>query len=238
MASLSDSQFVEFAGVPAHFHRDAAPGPHQLRRRVAVLRMLEGLGGSLLDVGCGYGDLAYAMSKRFAPLAGVDVKPGQIAFANRQYEPIRFSVCADQGLEFGDASFDNVTSIVVLPFVPDVDRHMEELRRILKPGGHLLVAAKALSLPRRLRRRIFGHGRLPDSGLHLHSASELAELMRRHGFAVVRHDAFYDPPFANHRNAADLLCSAVEWVGEQLGIDRLAPYPMVLGRLEQTNPKS
>lgn len=232
MTSLTDSEMVEFPDVPAHFFRDAAPGPHQMRRRKAVLGMLEGLSGSLLDVGCGYGDLAHAMAKQFGPLAGVDVKPGQIAFANHQYAPIRFSVCADQGLEFGDASFDNVTSIVVLPFVPDVDRHMSELRRVLKPGGHLLVAAKALSLPRRLRRRIFGHGRLPDSGLHLHSASELAELMRRHGFTVIRHDAFYDPPFANHRNTADVLCSVVESVGELFGIDRLAPYPMALGRLE------
>lgn len=214
--------------VPRNFYRGATPSSHQARRHAAVLGMARDLHGSVLDVGCGYGDLAWALSKTLDPVHGVDVDSGRVAFASEQYAPIPFSVCRADRLDFADSSFDNVVSIVVLPFVPDVDMHMSELRRVLKPGGNLVLATRSPSWLHRLRCRVTGAG--TRSKLHLFTVSEARTLLARHRFELSRCSAFYDPPFESRRNLGDWIKASGEWIGETFGADGLAPYGIFLAR--------
>src|SRR5262249_29251413 len=78
--------------TPSNFFKGARPTWHQRRRHRAVLDMLLGLEGEVLDFGCGYGDLTAAIA-RTHPVQGVDVDPERIAFAAREYSPLQFSVC-------------------------------------------------------------------------------------------------------------------------------------------------
>jgi len=199
-----------------------------------VLALVEDLPGRVLDYGCGYGDLTFAMSRTHPDIVGVDVAADRIAFARSEYAPLRFEVCPEQGLPFPDASFDIVASIVVLPFVPDPDAYLAEVRRVLRPGGHLVIATKTWPLLRRAWRRL-RDGR--EAGVrrgqivrHLHTLDTTAALLAAHGFSVLRRAAFYDPPFTNIKNAADLANGIVELAGETLGLKRAAPYPLLLAR--------
>jgi ubiquinone/menaquinone biosynthesis C-methylase UbiE len=219
--------------VPAHFRRNAPQDAHQVRRHRAVLALLKEVSGEVLDYGCGYGDLTYAMSRTHPNVIGVDVDPQRIAFARHEYPELRFEVCPPDGLTFADASFDVVTSVVVLPFVPDANEYLREVHRVLRPGGHLVVATKTWPLLRRVYRRLRYGPRTAGprvSSLTLHSVDAIAALLETSGFAVLRRNAFYDPPFSNHKNFADLLNGSVELAGEALGLVEPAPYPLLLAR--------
>ncbi|HET6631092.1 MAG TPA: class I SAM-dependent methyltransferase [Rhodanobacteraceae bacterium] len=222
------------ACAPLHFRRDAAPDPHQLRRRAVVLAMLREVPGTLLDYGCGYGDLTWAMAVGRPRAVGVDVDAGRIDFARAHYAPLQFAHCREHGLDFPDASFDVVTSVVVTPFVPDVDGYLREARRVLTPGGHLLLATRAPQWLRRTAWRLRGRGpRMPMPGserLHQHDARQAAALLDRHGFTIVRRGALYDPPFSDRRNLVDVAGGAIELMASCLHWHGASQYPVFLAR--------
>lgn len=226
MNSVREGQDAQ--AVPANFYRGASHSAHQQRRHAAVLDMVKDLHGSVLDVGCGYGDLAWALSRTLGPVQGVDVDRARVAFASEQYPSIHFTVCRGDRLDFADASFDNVASIVVLPFVADVDVHMSELHRVLKPGGHLVLATRTSPWFNRLYRRVTGRRR--RAGLHHHSVGAAKRLLDEQGFEPLRCGAFYDPPFDNPRNLVDWINASGEWIGESVGAVRLAQYQIFLAR--------
>ena len=223
-----------FADVPAHFRREAPQDAHQRRRHQAVLSLLaEVPPGRVLDYGFGWGDIAWAAAKTHPDLHAVDVEQRRVDFAREQYAPLPFDRCRPDGLDLPDASFDVVLSIVVLPFVPDDDAYMAEIRRVLRPGGHLVVATKTSPFLSRIWRRLSGQrerDRHPAPGIRHHDAADAAALLRRHGFDILRRRAFYDPPFESRRNAVDMVNGVFAAVGEPLGLVATAPYPLFLAR--------
>src|SRR5262249_53376894 len=139
--------------VPLNFYKGARRTWHQLRRHGSVLRLLRRVQGDVLDYGCGYGDLTYAIAQTH-PVRGVDVDPRRIAFAAREYAPIPFSVCRPEGLDFPDRSFDVVTSVVVIHFAPDPLAYLREIHRVLRDDGHVLIVAMNLFYVRNFMRRL------------------------------------------------------------------------------------
>jgi len=222
------------AGVPAHFHRDAPQDAHQRRRHRAVLDMVARVPpGRVLDYGFGWGDIAWAVARSHPDIVGVDVEQRRVDFARREYAPLPFERCRPDGLDFPDAAFDLVLSVVVLPFVPDDEAYLAEVRRVLRPGGHLVLATKTSPLLTRLWRRLTGRRALdrnPSPGIRHHDAGDAAALLRRHGFTILRRRAFYDPPFEARKNLVDLANGVVERVGEWAGLVAPAPYPLFLAR--------
>ena len=220
--------------IPSHFYRDAPQDAHQRKRHRAVLALLRELPpGRVLDYGCGWGDIAWAASKTHPDIQAVDVEQRRVDFARRQYAPIPFSRCRTDGVDFADASFDIVLSIVVLPFVPDDEACMAELRRVLRPGGHLIIATKTSPFVSRLWYRLSGQreqDRHAAPGIRHHDAGDAAALIERHGFTILRRRAFYDPPFEARHNAADLVNGVFEVAGEAFGLVDTAPYPLFLAR--------
>lgn len=218
-----------FTDVPAHFRRDAPMDRHQRRRHDAVLALLRDLPpGRVLDYGFGWGDIACQASKTHPDIHAVDVEPRRVDFARREYAPIPFDLCRTDGLDFPEASFDIVLSIVVLPFVPDDNAYMAEIRRVLRPGGKLIVATKTTPYLSRAWRRLGGRRARQPSGVRHHDAACTAALLERHGFAVLQRSAFFDPPFESRKNIVDVVNGLFEVAGDALGIVDVAPYPLFL----------
>jgi len=96
----------------------------------------------ILDVGCGTGDLSLAFSE-LGPVIGCDfchpmLQIGARKVALRQRHRSIFLLEADAlMLPFADASFDIVVSAFVLRNLADADRGLQEMRRVLRPGGWL-----------------------------------------------------------------------------------------------------
>jgi ubiquinone/menaquinone biosynthesis C-methylase UbiE len=116
--------------------------------RWMVLRRLERLQprGALMDAGCGPGQLAIAIAKKFPGLkvTGLDNNPDMIAAAWRhrersQAEGIDFQLGDVQQMPFEDGSFDFIVSTLSLHHWQDAHRAFDEVCRVLKPGGRLLL---------------------------------------------------------------------------------------------------
>ncbi len=96
-------------------------------------------GERLLDVGCGTGSLATALSRRFpvAEVCGVDLSPAYIAHARagRPDPNISYQVGDACALTFPDRSFDRVLALLLLHFVPSASVAIAEMRRVARPGA-------------------------------------------------------------------------------------------------------
>ena len=100
-------------------------------------------GERVLDVGCGTGHLAQALVERSMPdeVRAIDLVPAYVDFAkSRNQDPrVVFEVGDACAMSFADQTFDRALSMLVLHFVPQADRAISEMRRVVKPGG--VVAA-------------------------------------------------------------------------------------------------
>src|SRR5918993_585317 len=96
-----------------------------------------------LDVGCGTGALAETILALAAPseVVGIDPSPAYVAFARDRVNGARvgFKVGDAQALQQASATFDAVVSGLVLNFLPEPDKAVSEMARVVRPGG--VVAA-------------------------------------------------------------------------------------------------
>lgn len=103
-------------------------------------------GSQILDVGCGIGGSARMLGRDYGfEVLGISISPAQISRARElsaadQPNRCRFAVMDALDLELPDESFDAVWSVEAGPHMPDKQRYADELLRILKPGGLLVVA--------------------------------------------------------------------------------------------------
>ena len=95
----------------------------------------------LLDVGCGTGHQLAEWRAAGYEVAGVDGSDAMLAEARQNNPGAELHEADVQQLPFADASFDRVTSIEVLRYLPDPSRSIEEMARVLRPGGVCLATA-------------------------------------------------------------------------------------------------
>jgi SAM-dependent methyltransferase len=111
--------------------------------RPAMLHLVGDVAGlRVLDAGCGSGPLAGALSARGAVVTGFDVSEAMVDLARRRLGADADLHVADLAapLPFGDAEFDVVAASLVLHYLQDWAGPLAELRRVLKPGGRLIVS--------------------------------------------------------------------------------------------------
>jgi ubiquinone/menaquinone biosynthesis C-methylase UbiE len=97
-------------------------------------------GKRVLEIGCGGGQCSIAFAKRGAMAAGIDLSDEQIEHARRLAERERVGVTFLRGTmedlsAFGDESQDVVFSAYALQYLEHWERCLEEVRRVLVPGG-------------------------------------------------------------------------------------------------------
>jgi SAM-dependent methyltransferase len=99
-------------------------------------------GRRILDAGCGSGPLFAALRDRGAIVTGFDKSAGMVELARRRLGDDADLRVAELGspLPFPDATFDDVTASLVLHYLEDWGPALAELRRVLKPGGRLIVS--------------------------------------------------------------------------------------------------
>lgn len=96
-------------------------------------------GAAALDLGCGGGFLSEALARRGATVSAIDPAAEAIAAAKAHAASegldIRYDTGVGEALPYADASFDVVVSVDVLEHVESVPKVLDEVTRVLKPGG-------------------------------------------------------------------------------------------------------
>ncbi|WP_431046922.1 class I SAM-dependent methyltransferase [Streptomyces sp. P1-3] len=111
--------------------------------RPAILDLAGDVAGRrILDVGCGAGPLLAALRERGAIVTGVDSSTKMLELARRRLGDSTALHPADlsSSLPFPDGAFDDVIVCLVLHYLEDWKAPLAELRRVLAPGGRLIVA--------------------------------------------------------------------------------------------------
>jgi SAM-dependent methyltransferase len=194
--------------VPANFYRGARFTWHQRRRHALVRRLTKGIAGKrILDYGCGYGDLTFALSKTNS-VVGIDIDSDRIAFCRSQYPELEFYEFDGVRAPFPDNSFDVAVSCVVLPFVPDHGSHLRDVNRVLRAHGKAILVTGNLATTRNWLRRLQGLG--PEKPKLNVVAREIVEQrVGAAGFEIEMDDYFYDPPFVDSQNLRDMVVDLV-----------------------------
>jgi ubiquinone/menaquinone biosynthesis C-methylase UbiE len=105
-------------------------------------------GMRVLDAGCGTGNLEHFISGKDHPpveIDAVDFSPGMLDRARRkckQFDQVRFlQADLSDALPFPDGAFDRIVSVNVLYALPDRDRTIRELLRVLTPAGRMVLTS-------------------------------------------------------------------------------------------------
>jgi len=153
---------------------------------LGLLRVLERWPRSsrILELGCGGGALLRDLAARgFTRLVGVDLARTALAEARRRGTPADLVLAEAERLPFASGTFDVVIAADLIEHVDDLEAHLAEVARVLRPRGVYLVKTPNRPLAE-LYYRLAGLDDYPFWHPSLLSPGELRASFRRHGFAV------------------------------------------------------
>jgi len=216
-------------------------GPQMREYDAIVARIARDRPGRILDWGCGWGQVSHLLKQAGLDVALFDFRPEQDEEGLRTLE--RFpdvqayiATSNPRSLPYGDGEFDAALSCGVLEHVEDPDASLDELHRILRPGGTLYV----YKLPNRssylewIARRmgLYYHGKDPFDRVYTLDSSR--RLVASHGFEVLESRRANMLPLTLSGEAALRAAGAI-WAANRAvarvpGLNRLATNVELIAR--------
>jgi ubiquinone/menaquinone biosynthesis C-methylase UbiE len=234
---------------------DAAPGyfidflnlidnhpPIRDTRHATIERMRLAAGSKVIDVGCGIGGVAFPMAEVIGAsglVAGVDISSSLIDVAKGRAANrpgLEFNTCDARAIPYPDAVFDVAYSERVFLYLQDRPAALEEMKRVVKPGGRIwlldtdfdctAIYSRNHQLTRRMTSLMAASIPNPNSARELPALARQARLknLAIHTFAVSTPYEFFV------HAASGTLTDAVEvgditrtesddWLGEQAALN-------------------
>lgn len=186
-ALVSDAQFAREAAMSDHYSRIGAWITPEHGKRV-------------LELGCGPGRYVALLANLGFDVVGADpcaaasLPTWDMIKAHRNVEFLEHVYAED--LPFEDGSFDQLACLGALLYFNDPAKALAEMRRVLKPGGRMIVR----TVNRHNLYRLVTGRNLDPSAPNAYTMSELVEVLQRGGFTV--HERFsygFYPPFFRAR---------------------------------------
>ena len=170
--------------------------PPDLERRLAFLRAEVRPGDRALDLGCGDGRFTAELARAGAgTVIGVEVAEAALQRARNREPGLDFRLTPIDGpLPLADAALDLVWASEVIEHIADTARWLSEVRRVLTPGGRLLITTPSHG---RLRVALGGVERFSEplgDHLHLYTRTSLRTVLQEFGFDEVSVQAAGGPP--------------------------------------------
>ena len=116
-------------------------------RRRAIRELVPIHPGTILDIATGTGDLAIMMAKRLRAkkITGIDISPGMLELGRQKINKLNLSSCIrlqegdSEAIDFPADSFDAVTVAFGVRNFQNLEKGLQEMFRVLKPGGKLMI---------------------------------------------------------------------------------------------------
>lgn len=147
----------------------------------------------VLDVGCANGQHTLRAAPRVKEIVGIDYDPELIRIARedaerRGFTNVRFEIgSVEERLNFPDASFDVVLFLDVLEHLNNRDLVLDEIHRVLKPGGTMLLAIPNSETTWKKKQRALGINSFSDPDHKIeYSEDEIIAECKKHNFRVDR----------------------------------------------------
>jgi SAM-dependent methyltransferase len=187
--------------------RPAADGRDPVEVAAAVVRASGPR--SILEVGCGTGDFAERLTDENPAATVIATDQSQRFVELTAARGVDARIADVQDLPFADASYDLVAAMWMLYHVPDLDRGLAEIRRVLRPGGRFVAVTNGNEHTAGLRRDAGGEPLVTQF-----SSENGEESLRRHFDVVRREDLATRAVFADHAAAVaylDSLQDGFDW---------------------------
>jgi ubiquinone/menaquinone biosynthesis C-methylase UbiE len=133
------------------WYQAETPAGYALRvRKQRVLELLDGIHGRVLDVGSGPGIMVPDLVQQECEVWAVDAAPEMVRQCQRRFghlPQVHCSVGSATALSFPASVFETVVCMGVIDRIRDYELAIQEMLRVLKPGGMLLMAFPNLLSP-------------------------------------------------------------------------------------------
>jgi SAM-dependent methyltransferase len=199
-------------------------GPNALEEAFAAVR--DAAPQRVLEAGCGWGEFAARVADELGvDVVAIDQSPRMVELARERGVDAR--VADVQEIPFADDEFDCAVANWMLYHVPDLDRALGELARVLRPGGRLVAATNGLDHLGELW-ALVGRNRAEE---HPHFfAEDGGAALARHFARVERHDVRAPMTFASREDAQGYVAASI--AHKHLAV-RMPPFdgPLVATRV-------
>ncbi|MCE7699038.1 MAG: class I SAM-dependent methyltransferase [Methanobacterium paludis] len=175
----SRKNFDEEAGIYYETH----DGRHSKALYDLMITKLNSLDySSLLDVGFGTGEVLSRVSQEDVQFSGLDISPQMLSIARENLgESVDLRLGDSEELPWNDESFDVVMCLNSFHHYPNPEKVLNEMGRVLKTGGKIVMADPWQSTPFRQIMNLFI--RFNGGGdVKIYSESEICDLLSRSGF--------------------------------------------------------
>jgi SAM-dependent methyltransferase len=145
-------------------------------------------GQRVLDVGCGSGVVLYNLRDKYEELHGLELSSERVRTAEMTLEGLRAEIRTgniEAGIDYPDGAFDTIVLSDVIEHIVNLWPAMEEMKRLLRPGGQVVLSTpNVASLRRRLKllRGEFPSTAADDEGFDVRTEHELHDKGHLHYF--------------------------------------------------------
>jgi 2-polyprenyl-3-methyl-5-hydroxy-6-metoxy-1,4-benzoquinol methylase len=178
------------AAYSASYTRKAEAKIIRARKRVARIGRDS---GRWLDVGCSAGFVVKAATEAGFETFGVDIEADGIAYGRDTLGLSRLACGVLEEQRYPAAYFDVISVYDVIEHVPDLNRFVAELARILAPGGVIDIGTPDIGHWRVPRKLALWNELKPSEHLYYFNRRTLGRLLARHGLRIVRKRLAFKP---------------------------------------------
>jgi ubiquinone/menaquinone biosynthesis C-methylase UbiE len=180
------------SGYDAYYQTETGKTIDNIEKEIVSAHLKKLPKTNWLELGCGTGHWTKFFSENGLQITAVDNSEAMLEIArSKNLENVQFINADATRLPFHDARFSGIVSITMLEFVDDLKGALNEINRVLKPGGTLVLGClNALSEPGKNKNNdpVFQHARF-------FTPNEITEMLARFGNPHISAGVYFSPDF-------------------------------------------